>query len=111
MVSSLGVRRVRIYQPGKTAMQSGRALTHEWIIEYEAETARRPEALMGWTSSGDTYNQVRLKFPTLENAVAFAKEKSWNYDVEQAHDRHVRPRSYVDNFRLTPQPIKDEKAG
>ena len=108
MVSSLGVRRVRIYQPSKTTMQSGRALTHEWILEYEAETARRPEPLMGWTASGDTLNQVKLKFPTLDDAIAFAQEKSWQYDLEPAHNRRVTPRNFADNFRWTPP---EEKAG
>ena len=62
---------VRIYQPAKTAMSSGRAKTQAWILEYEIETPRRPEPLMGWTSSGDTLNQVKLSFPTREDAVAF----------------------------------------
>ena len=110
MVSSLGVRRVRIYQPSKTAMQSGRALLGQWILEYETETARTPEHMMGWTSSGDTFNQVRLKFPTLDEAIAFAQQKQWAYDIEQPHQRRVTPRNYVDNFRWDP-PADDKKAG
>jgi hypothetical protein len=90
---------VRIYQPAKTAMSSGRARAQAWILEYEIETPRRPEPLMGWTSSGDTLNQVKLTFPTRDEAVAFADKNGWQYSVQVPHDRRVRPRNYADNFR------------
>ncbi|ASG23020.1 ETC complex I subunit [Nitrospirillum viridazoti] len=90
---------VRIYQPAKTAMQSGRAKTHAWILEYELATARRPEPLMGWTSSGDTLNQVKLTFDSAEEAIAYATRKGWAYEVITHNDRIVRPKNYADNFR------------
>jgi hypothetical protein len=90
---------VRIYQPAKTAMSSGRAKTQAWILEYEIETPRRPEPLMGWTSSGDTLNQVKLSFPTREDAVAFAERNGWSFSVQDPHERRVRPRNYAENFR------------
>lgn len=91
--------RVRIYQPSKTAMQSGRAKTQSWVLEYEIETPRRPEPLMGWISSGDTLNQVKLRFPTQEEAVAFAERNGWSYDIATAQERRVLPKNYADNFR------------
>ena len=91
--------KVRIYQPSKTAMQSGRAKTQTWVLEYEIETPRRPEPLMGWISSGDTLNQVRLGFPSKEEAVAFAEKKGWAFDVAETQARRVVPKSYADNFR------------
>ena len=39
----------RIYRPAKTAMQSGKAKTHRWVLDYEPETARSVEPLMGYT--------------------------------------------------------------
>jgi len=90
---------VRIYQPSRTAMQSGRAKTKGWILEYEPETPRRPEPLMGWTSCGDTLNQVRLRFSSEEDAVAFAEKNGWAFIVEKPRERRVRPRNYADNFR------------
>jgi hypothetical protein len=80
-------------------MSSGRARAQAWILEYEIETPRRPEPLMGWTSSGDTLNQVKLTFPTRDEAVAFADKNGWQYSVQVPHDRRVRPRNYADNFR------------
>ena len=90
---------VRIYQPSRTAMQSGRASTHHWILEYMIETPRRPEPLMGWTASGDTLNQVRVRFASKEDAIAFAEKNGWSYDVAEPRERRVRPKSYADNFR------------
>ncbi|MEM7446495.1 MAG: ETC complex I subunit [Pseudomonadota bacterium] len=95
--------KARIYQPAKTAMQSGRAKTHRWLLEYEPATPRRPEPLMGWISSGDTLNQIRLRFETKEEAIAYAKRKGIDYEVEEPHQRHVVPRNYGDNFRPRPR--------
>ncbi|HSK40398.1 MAG TPA: ETC complex I subunit [Arenibaculum sp.] len=90
---------VRIYRPSKTAMQSGRAKIGRWTLEYEIETPRRPEPLMGWISSGDTLNQVRLEFDTRDEAIAFAERKGWSYTVSEPRERRVLPRNYADNFR------------
>ena len=93
---------VRIYRPTKSAMQSGRAKAQSWTLEYELKTKRQPESLMGWTSSGDTLNQVRLNFNTLDDAIAYATKKGWGYTVQPAEERIVRPRNYVDNFKYVP---------
>ena len=108
MVSPVGGAKIRcrIFQPPKSSMQSGRAQM-AWLLEYETETARRPEPLMGWTSSEDTLNQVRLRFPNREDAVAFAERKGFEYSVETTAPHRVRPRNYADNFRYAPpQPVK-----
>lgn len=89
----------RIYRPAKTAMQSGRALTQKWILEYEPATRREPDPLMGWSSAADTLNQVRIKFPTLEEAVAFAQKKGFDFQVIEPHDRLPKPKAYADNFK------------
>ncbi|QQG35496.1 MAG: ETC complex I subunit [Micavibrio aeruginosavorus] len=93
---------VRIYKPAKSAMQSGRAKGQRWILETETETSRRPEDLMGWVSSGDTLNQVRLAFDTLEDAIAHAQARGWDYSVSAPQQRKLRPRNYTDNFRYIP---------
>lgn len=100
---------VKIYKPSKSAMQSGLGKAGDWVLEYETETARKPEALMGWTASGDTLNQVKLKFASMEDAVAFATAKGWNYTVLPPRFRKVKPRNYGDNFRYIP-PADQQKA-
>ena len=94
--------KVRIYKPSKNTMQSGLGRTKTWVLEYEPETPRAPEPLMGWTASGDTLNQVKLRFPTQEQAVAYAQDQGWEIDLGDSHERAVRPRNYADNFRYIP---------
>lgn len=91
--------RVRIYRPGKSAMQSGRAATKQWRIEPELESPRIPEPLMGWVSSEDTLTQIRLKFSTAEEAIRYAERMGWAYSCDAAQERVIAPRSYVDNFK------------
>lgn len=91
--------RVKIYRPGKNAMQSGRAKRKDWVLEYELSGTRRAEPLMGWTSSEDALNQVKLKFSSCEDAVAYAEKKGWSYDVQADQVRRVKPRNYGDNFK------------
>ena len=91
--------KARIFRPAKSATQSGLGKTEVWVLEYEPATERKPEPLMGWTASGDTFNQVRLKFPSMEEAIAFAEKKGMEYNVREPQERRVRPRNYGDNFR------------
>jgi len=91
--------RVRIYRPAKTAMQSGIASTRHWVLEYEPATPREPDPLMGWASAGDTLNEVRLKFETVEAAIEFAKKRGLEYTVFPSKQGTIRPKSYADNFR------------
>ena len=89
---------VRIYQPPKSAMQAGRAKTDRWALEFEPESARQLDPLMGWTSSRDTKGQVRLWFDSKDEAIAYARNKGLMYTVEEARPRSVRPKSYAANF-------------
>jgi hypothetical protein len=91
--------RARIYKPAKTAMQSGFAGTHEWVVEFEPAAPRRPDPLMGWIGSSDTQAQVRLRFPTRDEAVAYAEKNGIAYEVELPQSRRVKPKAYADNFR------------
>ena len=88
----------RIYKPAKTAMQSGTAKTHDWVLDYEPEQPREIEPLMGWTSSGDMRQQVRLRFATLEEAVSYAERHGIAYQVFDAKAPARRLIAYSDNF-------------
>ncbi len=93
---------VKIYKTSKNAMQSGRGKVGQWILEYERESARRPEPLMGWSASADTNNQVRLIFDTEQEAIHFAEENNLPYDLKEGSKKRIRPRNYGDNFRYFP---------
>ena len=88
----------RIYKPAKTAMQSGHAKAQEWVLNYEPEQPREVEPLMGWTSSGDMRQQVRLRFDTVEEAVAYCERHGIAYQVFDTKPVTRRVMSYSDNF-------------
>lgn len=89
----------KIFKPVKSATQSGRAKIKKWVLEHELETKRQPEALMGWTASGDTLNQVKITFETEEEAIAFADKKGWGYTIIEPQARQLKGRTYLDNFK------------
>tara|TARA_Y100000588_G_scaffold107927_1_gene118247 strand:+ start:3857 stop:4144 length:288 start_codon:yes stop_codon:yes gene_type:complete len=88
----------RIYQPAKSAAQSGRANTRQWLLEFEQSEKRNIDGLMGWTGSADTQAQVRLRFSSRGEAESYAKKNGLVYEVKEPQIRHVRPKSYTDNF-------------
>ncbi len=89
----------RIYKPAKNAMQSGKAKTAHWVLEFEAEAARRIDPLMGWTSIDETdSSQVRLSFDTREEAVSYAERHGLPFRVEPEHQPTPQPKAYSDNF-------------
>jgi hypothetical protein len=91
--------RARIYQPPKTAMQSGWAATRQWVLEFEPSSPTRPDPLMGWIGSADPQPQVHLHFQTQEEAVAYAEKNGIAYDLETPQPRRAKPKAYADNFR------------
>ncbi|MCX8280455.1 ETC complex I subunit [Phyllobacterium sp. 0TCS1.6C] len=90
----------RIYRPAKTAMQSGKAKTEHWVLEFEPEQPRRVEPLMGYTSSGDMKSQITLSFDTKEEAVAYAEKNGIAYSVQEPKEVRRRVVSYSENFRF-----------
>ena len=90
----------RIYQPARTAMQSGTAKTKYWVLDFAPESARSVDPLMGWTSSPDTQAQVKLRFETKEEALEYAREHGIDAVVQEPHKRkmNIRPGGYGDNF-------------
>lgn len=92
--------RARIYQPSRNAMQSGMAKTRNWILDFAPAEAREVDPLMGWTGSGDTQAQVRLRFESREEAEAYARAHGIDYILAEPNRRkpNVRPRGYGENF-------------
>lgn len=90
----------RIYQPSRSAMQSGQAKTHHWFLEFVPAQARWIDPLMGWTGSGDMNSQVRLRFESRDEAIAYAEKHGIAYQTfEPKRRRHIlRQNGYGDNF-------------
>jgi hypothetical protein len=91
----------RILRPAKNAMQSGRANTKDWVLEFEPASARVSDPLMGWTVSTDMNGQVRLQFDTREEAIAYAQRHGIAFEVLPAREPRRIVKAYADNFAFT----------
>ena len=89
----------RIYQRSKNAMQSGKARTNEWVLEFVASEARKADPLMGWAGSGDTQTQVKLSFPTMDAARAYADKNGIICNIIETPAKKLKLQAYADNFR------------
>jgi NADH dehydrogenase ubiquinone Fe-S protein 4 len=90
---------IRIFQPSKTAMQSGRGGTHRWMVQFERDSPQRPDPLMGWVGSSDTRPQLRLQFESRDEAIAYAERNNLSYVVHEPQMYTHRPKNYAENFR------------
>ena len=88
----------KIYRPAKNAMQSGKAATKKWRLEFVLAAAPRPDALMGWISGADPNGQVRLEFDSKDAAIAFARDHAIPHQVAEAPEVKRQIKSYSNNF-------------
>ncbi len=89
----------RIYQRYRNAMQSGKARTDEWVLEFESSRPKRPDPLTGWSGGAETQEQVKLTFPNLEAAQAYAERYGIDYHVVPPAQAKLKLQSYADNFK------------
>ena len=91
------MKKAKIYKPAKTAMQSGKRNTKNWLLEFDTlNTGINP--LTGWESSVDTMSEVKLEFSSMDEAINFAKKNNINYYVVEPQKRKINKKSYTDNF-------------
>ena len=53
---------------------------------------------MGWISSANTNEQVKLKFETQEQAIAYAKQNNIPFDLTTHKKNKLIIKAYADNF-------------
>ncbi|MDO6965819.1 ETC complex I subunit [Rhizobium alvei] len=90
----------KIYRPAKTAMQSGKAKTHLWVLEFDQEKPKTIDSLTGYTGSSEMKQQVRLNFESCELAKAYAERHGIAYRVIEPKEATRKNVSYTDNFRF-----------
>ena len=80
-------------------MQSGEG-SNKWLLEFINQQAdnRLQESLMGRISSSDMSNEIKLFFPTLEEAIIFAEKKHYSYEVGTPTEQKATKKSYASNF-------------
>jgi len=89
----------RITQEQRKTTQSGKAQAGRWTLEFERQQAQRPDPLTGWNGSGDTNTQIRLRFDTKEEALAYAERKGLTVHLVPAAPTRLKLQAYADNFR------------
>jgi ETC complex I subunit conserved region len=90
----------RIFKPSRNAMQSGKGKSQGWTLEFEQESPRAADPLMGWTSANETSTQVKLTFASRELAEAYALKKGIAYTVQPEAPVRTNKKSYSDNFKF-----------
>ena len=91
------MKKARIYIPAKTAMQSAKRNTKNWLLEFDTlDTGVNP--LMGWETSQDTMSEVKLEFPSKMQAINYAKKNNIDYYVVEPQKNKIIKKSYSDNF-------------
>ncbi len=88
----------RIFQPAKSAMQSGKKNTKKWLMLPIQNNIRSVSPVTGWISASDTSSQFRFEFATKDEAINFAQEKKWHFEVEEPQSAKIKPKSYAANF-------------
>ena len=91
------MKTAKIYIPTKTAMQSGRGKLKSWLLVFETKDTKT-NSLMGWESSEDTMNEIKLEFSTKDKAINYAKQNSIDYKIIEPKKRRFVIKSYADNF-------------
>ena len=91
------MKKAKIYKPTKTAMQSGRRNSKNWLLSFDTlDTGINP--LMGWETSVDTMSEVKLEFSSKEQAINYAKKNNIDYYVVEPQKSKIIKKSYADNF-------------
>jgi NADH dehydrogenase (ubiquinone) Fe-S protein 4 len=92
---------VLIYQPQKSAMQSGTYKSSLWFVKfvnYKEEDEQYIFNLMNWQGGKNTLKTVNLKFESKEDAIAFCNKHGFKYIIEEGSKRNIKPKSYASNF-------------
>jgi hypothetical protein len=89
----------RIFQQPKNAMQSGKARSDQWVLEFESHRPHLPDPLTGWSGGAETQSQVTIAFPTMAAAQAYADKNGISYHLIPPAERKLRLQAYADNFK------------
>ncbi len=91
---------IKIYKPSKSSMQSGLAKTKLWVAEYIPEKDKIKDSLMGWNSSLDTKEQIKMFFQNKEQAIEWSKKNNEQFIVIEPKERKIKPKNYASNFDM-----------
>jgi len=61
---------------------------------------------MGWQSSADFMQGVRMKFNNKDDAIRFAEKQGYEYFVQEPNERKFVPKAYATQFMHSPKKLK-----
>ena len=89
----------RIIQRIKNTMQSGKARTDRWQVEFASVVPQRADPLTGWAGGQNTEAQVGMGFGTLEAAIDYCERNGHSFTVLPTQKATLKLQAYADNFR------------
>ena len=89
----------KIYQPSKSAMQSGIKNTKVWCLETLTVSTNKISNTFCWNSSDNTYDQIKVYFDKLDEAILFAQNNNLEFKVFHPNLRKKIKKSYAENFK------------
>ena len=96
----------RIYMPQKKHVHNhpaDKTMSNYWVIDFDTDSTFK-SPLMQWTSAtNDCFSSkgdnLQMRFPSVECAVAYAKMMGWGYDVMYPTYKYHTRKNYADNFK------------
>lgn len=73
-----------------------------WVLRHSPVEDKPTDNIMGWISSGDTKQQIKLEFDTLKQAETYAKKQCLDYQIDsldKSEERAPIKKSYLDIYR------------
>lgn len=87
-----------IFQPSKSAMQSGIGKSEKWCLSNSAANKSFINSVFCWTGSTNPEQNLTLFFDTLESAVRYAESKKLHFEIIETKKRKIIKKSYSKNF-------------
>ena len=87
-----------IFQPSKSAMQSGIAKSDKWCLSNSQTNESFMNSVFCWTGSSNSEKHLTLFFDTLESAVRYAESQKLDFEIIEKKKRRIIKKSYSRNF-------------
>ena len=100
---ALTQRKVLIYQPAKSAMQSAHTVEYKLVFDSKQ---RWENELMGWSSSADPVQALNIKFKTKHDAILFCQRQGYDFEVKEPCKPRFKPKAYANNFKYSEKKLK-----
>ena len=87
-----------IFQPSKSAMQSGFGKTEKWCLSNTLANRTFVNSVYCWTGTFDSEKNLILFFDSQEAAIRYAESKDLKFEIIETKKRKIIKKSYSKNF-------------